>query len=460
MTGGAARRVNYITREGEYSHAEARVAHQAYETGTEILRGDLVHWEAKNLPAWARDAAHFFDMAEKSTPYTEGQKRPRTAYSEWKFSLPRELSTEQYLGAAHDFLDSTFGDTHPYVYAVHCPPAADGGPQPHVHVLWSAALLDGIERSPAQFFKRYDTKHPDRGGAKNDLALTHYGAVKAFRMQYTDHMNIALEQAHQPARLHPHSLKARGSARTPEPRLDVKDSNALKFDGEITAKMQEVLTHRHERAKYKDKEAVQNRLYWEHRKSELGITRDLERAEQLEAARQARHDISVHVPVQRTGRPLQGPRPPRQHTAAQDADEVLTKRWDKPILGNQRSQIYHLPTHKNYGDVGPHHQVRFSTEREAQAAGYRRAKNALGVGADTPMAARAESRSTARQRQGPRRQHTAVRSHGQSIDQQMQELLARMEAMDEGEGAGRGVRVRLHDEDEERARTRDHGMGW
>ena len=148
-------------------------------------------------------------------------------------------------------------------------------------------------------FKRYNPEHPERGGVQRDPALGHVGAIKAARISYTDHMNIALEQAHQTARLHPHSLKARGSERTPEPRLDVKDSNALKFDGAITEKMQEVLTHRQERAKYKDKEAVQNRLYWEHRKSELGITRDLERAEKLEAVRQARQDVSAHVPVQR-----------------------------------------------------------------------------------------------------------------------------------------------------------------
>ena len=60
------------------------------------------------------------------------------------------------MDAARDFLQSTFGDKHPYVWALHDPVAADGGRQPHVHVLWSARMLDGIARTPAQFFRRYN----------------------------------------------------------------------------------------------------------------------------------------------------------------------------------------------------------------------------------------------------------------------------------------------------------------
>jgi len=64
----------------------------------------------------------------------------------------------------------------------------------------------------------------------------------------------------------------------------------------------------------------------------------------------------------------------RDHAPARPAVD-LEKRWNKPLLGNRLSQIYHTPAQKNYGNINPKNQVRFWTERDAQKAGYRRAAN-------------------------------------------------------------------------------------
>ena len=42
----------------------------------------------------------------------------------------------------------------------------DGNDQPHVHLMFNERLQDGIERDPEQYFKRYNSKNPERGGAK------------------------------------------------------------------------------------------------------------------------------------------------------------------------------------------------------------------------------------------------------------------------------------------------------
>ena len=105
----------------------------------------------------------------------------RTAYEEWKFSLPRELARRQQMDAARDVLQTAFGDRHPYVWALHDPLAADGGRQPHVHVLWSSRTLDAYARTPEQFFRRYNREHPERGGAEKARVLGHFGSVKASR---------------------------------------------------------------------------------------------------------------------------------------------------------------------------------------------------------------------------------------------------------------------------------------
>lgn len=43
---------------------------------------------------------------------------------------------------------------------------SDGGEQPHAHLMFSERTMDGIEREPGQLFKRYNSKAPEKGGAK------------------------------------------------------------------------------------------------------------------------------------------------------------------------------------------------------------------------------------------------------------------------------------------------------
>jgi micrococcal nuclease len=45
------------------------------------------------------------------------------------------------------------------------------------------------------------------------------------------------------------------------------------------------------------------------------------------------------------------------------------------VIGNLRTRIYHVPGQPNYGDVKEKNRIHFRTEDEAQAAGYRKAKN-------------------------------------------------------------------------------------
>jgi hypothetical protein len=48
---------------------------------------------------------------------------------------------------------------------------------------------------------------------------------------------------------------------------------------------------------------------------------------------------------------------------------------DERIRGNKRSMIYHWPGCPNYDDIAPNNRVYFKTRAEAEAAGYRAAKN-------------------------------------------------------------------------------------
>ena len=98
------------------------------------------------------------------------------------------------------------------------------------------------------------------------------GAIKAHRVLISDILNVHLEYAGQQARVHPDTLEQRQLHRTPEPKLLPSESRAYREQGQISARMQEVLDIRQERASQGAKEQEQARTYWERRKVELGIT--------------------------------------------------------------------------------------------------------------------------------------------------------------------------------------------
>ncbi|WP_407217985.1 MobA/MobL family protein [Escherichia coli] len=65
-----------------------------------------------------------------------------------------------------EFVRQEIGDRHAYQWALHVPTAADGGEQPHFHLMFSERQVDGIDRDPEQYFKRYNAKAPEKGGAR------------------------------------------------------------------------------------------------------------------------------------------------------------------------------------------------------------------------------------------------------------------------------------------------------
>jgi hypothetical protein len=418
----AAQRVDYITRQGTYSPAAARIRHQGLQHGTKLEREDLVYWRARNLPSWAqKNPAVFFTAAEQHT------SAHQTAYEEWKISLPRELTRRQQLAAARDLLHAAFGDTHPYVWAMHDPRAADGGRQPHVHVIWSARTLDGIERSPAQFFRRYNRAHPERGGAAKDRTFSHFGSVKAFRTMYTDVMNLHLEAAGHGARLHPDTLVDRGLDRTPEPRLALSDSNALKYEGRITERMQQVLAHRQARQQYAPGERVQAREYWEERKQTLGMTRDLSMQEKLAHIREARTHTITHAPDRLTLAQLRA----QERTLEQGITGLEQHVRDLQLYGRREQRLDQRREHREW--------------KQELAA-----ERVLAAGKDhgLPRDRQAE--------QMVARLERAV--HAQEAIQQLRGLAHALGQDEPQQGAA--LHIRLFDREEERAREQDWGMGW
>jgi len=117
-----------------------------------------------NLPQWAKDdPVKFFEMADKF------ERANGTVYRDHLISLPRELNAEQRYELVQDWIKQELGDKHAYAFAIHNITAKDGKEQPHLHLMFSERIDDGLNRSdPQQYFKRYNAKNPERGGCRKD----------------------------------------------------------------------------------------------------------------------------------------------------------------------------------------------------------------------------------------------------------------------------------------------------
>jgi len=202
--GSASPHADYITREGKYAREK---------------ESDLEHKEAGNMPAWAAHKPAEFWKAADTFERANG-----CTYREIEIALPRELKPEQRLELVRDFVRQEIGERHAYQFAIHNPKAAiAGGEQPHAHIMFSERLNDGTDRDPQQYFKRANTKEPERGGAKK----ARFGEAPAERKEYlvaqrerwADLQNTHLERHQHSDRVDARSLKDQGIEREPERHL-------------------------------------------------------------------------------------------------------------------------------------------------------------------------------------------------------------------------------------------------
>ncbi len=196
----------YIAREGKYSGSTR------YE--------DLEATGYGNMPTWAEhNPADFWQAAD------ENERANGSTYRELEVALPRELTPTQRLELVHDFIAKELGEKHAYQFAIHTPKAAlEKGEQPHAHIMYSERIRDDIERDPEQYFKRYNAKNPDKGGAKKYRRGNGMAEVKIElseqRERWANLQNYHLEKHGHNERVDHRSLKDQGiTDREPEKHL-------------------------------------------------------------------------------------------------------------------------------------------------------------------------------------------------------------------------------------------------
>ncbi|HEL3210251.1 TPA: MobA/MobL family protein [Stenotrophomonas maltophilia] len=199
--GSARRHSSYIQREGSHSEQE-----------------DLVHASHGNLPPWAKDDPKaFWGMADRH------ERANGAAYREHEIALPGELTQPQLVELAERLAQRLAG-SKPYQYAIHAPEGALGGIEnPHVHLMCSDRIPDGIERTPDRTFSRYNPNHPAEGGCRKDSGgkspMELRQVVTARRKLVADTQNEMLAECGHSTRVDHRSLRDQGLDRRAERHL-------------------------------------------------------------------------------------------------------------------------------------------------------------------------------------------------------------------------------------------------
>jgi hypothetical protein len=242
---GAGGKARYLLRVGPYAKALEHVQEGATVRVVEIDKTDeLVHWESGNLPKWTNgDPITLFDASDRY------ERANGCTYREVEVALPAELSKEEQIALARDFANKVAtveGGVTPWMMAVH-EQDPEHPENRHVHILLVDKMLDEFDRTPETFFRQYNRKHPERGGARKteerrdtkikDETTGTWGAARwtdRLRPLWAEMANGALERS---------GLDARIDHRT----LDEQRIEQERLADEAKARGDEVAAARHRR---------------------------------------------------------------------------------------------------------------------------------------------------------------------------------------------------------------------
>lgn len=178
----AKNRFHYITRTSHFKNYKESASEQIEF----VKSGNLPNF-AEGKPAEFWGAA---DIYERSNGRT---------CSSLVVALPKELNQAQRIELAKAFI-TEFADRYrfPFSCAIHNHAGAiDGIEQPHLHLMYSERHVDGIERTAEQFFKRYNPKDPQKGGAQKltaDVLGMGKAQLQLYRQKTEDLINEHLHR--------------------------------------------------------------------------------------------------------------------------------------------------------------------------------------------------------------------------------------------------------------------------
>ncbi|WP_341918920.1 MobA/MobL family protein [Hydrocarboniphaga effusa] len=193
-----------------------------YARGAEVI----AHVESMHMPDWAAVGSKRA-LATGLAYWREADKSERAngvLFRSIEFALPRELTAEQRLALAREFAASIStqpdGGRLPCTLAIHS--LGKDAANPHVHLLLSERINDGLCRDKSMWFRRAARQgaDPASGGArKADIASRRTAWLSEVRAEWAARANKALAAAGHEARVDHRSHDERGIAVLPDTHL-------------------------------------------------------------------------------------------------------------------------------------------------------------------------------------------------------------------------------------------------
>lgn len=151
---------------------------------------DFLFGQNVNMPDFAsEDPKLFWESCENY------ERANANTFRTIDFSLPAELSDEENIELAARFAEELFGDKFVYSMAVHSKPSSAQSIQNiHCHIMFSERKLDGIERDPKEFFKRFNRKNPQLGGCEKTNEWIAYSKLYYIRQTWERIANEKLQE--------------------------------------------------------------------------------------------------------------------------------------------------------------------------------------------------------------------------------------------------------------------------
>lgn len=169
--GSASPHVNYIMGEGEYKYKQDEIIYQAHH-----MPNDLTPRE-------------FWKLADENEPVNG-----RT-YREFKLTLPHEFTKEENIELLNEFIKKELGNDYYYSVVIHDKESSEKDiNNVHAHLMFSERKIDGIERKPEKFFRKFCHTNPAKGGAKKEPSWTKREKLLEIRKDWEDILNQRLEE--------------------------------------------------------------------------------------------------------------------------------------------------------------------------------------------------------------------------------------------------------------------------
>ena len=174
----AAAKFDYISRGGKYEAA---------------CQDELVHLESGCMPSFAASDPRSYWAAADSHERSNGRLfRSLTA------ALPNSLDSAGRLELARSFAARVTAGELPYTLVVHAGLSVESKPDnPHLHLVFSERVNDGVERAAEQWFRRAASagRDPASGGARKSERTKPREWLEETRQAWAAEMNLAFDRA-------------------------------------------------------------------------------------------------------------------------------------------------------------------------------------------------------------------------------------------------------------------------